>query len=55
MILQAAFSVKLSDLPHFDEKFVGRNWYRNLGYVHSQPSSYQELHTLFIHSQKPPA
>jgi hypothetical protein len=25
MILQAAFSVKLSDLPHFDEKFEGRN------------------------------
>jgi len=24
MILQAAFSVKLSDLPHFDEKFDGR-------------------------------
>jgi hypothetical protein len=31
MILQAAFSVKLSDLPHFDEKFDGRNWCRNLG------------------------
>jgi len=25
MILQAAFSVKLSDLPHFDEKFDGGN------------------------------